>query len=268
MRFVRVCSTMILLAPLAGALAQPVRDAHPDDRADERDQAAQMIHRQLARLETQQQRLETALDQLQSGAPLEEIHRLLSDRGDDAADKPLTDHQRDEFLTLFAELNPELYERWRRMSENNPRLADRMRQKFIQRMRSDPGVRELIGLRQSDPDRFRARLEQLRVGRLALAAARQFVDATVRGDQAAADAARAEVRTSIDRQFTLRLAEQRLLLDQAQQRLARTRDRLSDEEENREARVDEEVRALLRRAMARQEDVAPDRQRQRRRPEP
>ncbi|RMH27064.1 MAG: hypothetical protein D6693_06020 [Planctomycetota bacterium] len=236
-----MCAVGVVVCSLgvARGLAQPAPADAPD-----RARARQMIQRQIEALRSRQARLEDVMARLDAGAPLDEIRRTVTERPDVA----LTDEDREALLTLLAELNPELHERWRRLSEQNPAMAERLRSRILERMSRDRGLRELLRLRDEDPERFRLRLEQVKLGQRATAAARRFVDATVNND-GDADRIRAEVRDLVSRQVELRLQEQRRLYEQAEARLGEARHRLAQQEERREALVDEEVASLLRRAM-------------------
>ncbi len=230
----------------ASRLSQPGEPApRPGQRAGEDRAAVQArLQRRLEETRKAEERIARALEQLEAGAPVEEVRGIAEGpwrgrRGPDGRpDGPPPDGpppgrpppggpppdgrppegpaDRPALMAFLREHAPEIADRLEGMRSRNPEEFERVMSRMGARVREvmaerDPGLRE-------------ARLDEFRHGPKVFEASRRLVDLIRAGaPEEQIDAARAQVRALLGEQFDLRLERHRAEIGALEERLTRIR---------------------------------------------
>lgn len=252
----------------AVAISAPPAPSPPSQSdGNERDRMRFFLERRLNALEADRAEVIAAIDDLNAGASLEDVRASLEERAP-GGDEPLNEAQRQELrqraAQILEETNPELFQRWQDLQERDPERAEMLRDRMVERLMNDGPMRELVDLLDRDPEQFQIRAAQFALERQAWGAARRYTESMKQDDEAAATAARDELRGILQEQFEKRIEEQRMSLDDAETRLEQMKARLDDQITRRDALVDARLEDMLERAA----NWQPRRDRSRRPPAP
>lgn len=251
-RMIVSVAMLLALGALAtvGATAQP----EPTDHSNlgmERDRARLFLQRRIEALEREQADLRSAIESIDAGAPLEDIRERMAEAERRGRDIELTPELRERALRVFEATSPELFRRWRELNERDPERAAQMRERIVHRIQDEGPLREMLSLLDRDPELFQLRARQFGLERRAYFTARRFVEATARGDDAEAAAAREEIRVLLNEQLDHRFAEQRKAMREAESRLQDMRKRLEEQSHRRDELIERRVEEIIRRVMRR-----------------
>jgi hypothetical protein len=294
----RAAGALALCAALAGALAaaqpastsppspstQPAPAAQPakpgpDDKPIARDALRARLQRRLDDSRRSQQRLEQALERLDSGtAPAEVLSDLdsfghtggrersgaardrsgapdhqpgagghdgpPSSRGDHRrADAPAPAAQapsRDQILAFLDEHAPRLAQRLRRSMSDNPPQADGLFQRF------SPRIGEIIQLREQDPVEFTIRVDEFKGGIALFDAAGHLREAFRTGaDSAAIEKESSAVRALVAQQFDYKIRRHQHEIDSLQERMTKLRTDLDAQLKDRDAAIDKQAQHII-----------------------
>lgn len=225
----RIVTALLGLAVGVGALAQPEEPRFSPERLRER------LEGRLADLEEERARIEGAIAKLDEGAGgMEVMRELRPDRmdgppewegpergpGDGARDgAPLTEAEKERVRAFIEEQNPQMAARLRELRETRPELAERLLE------RATPRIRELMRLREENPELFGLRTRSMRLGlelREAAMTAHRLIDAEGEAS-ASALAAMAEVERLVRERAEVEVSVRRAELDALERRLERLR---------------------------------------------
>jgi hypothetical protein len=247
-------------AALGAGPVQPPPEP-PLMEVDERAALRERLERRLGETNRARERLESALRRLEEGAPLESVRAETVPWGErrggpgepgrrrgagphGPAPGPAEGPESDRRLVLgFLErFNPEGLERMKAVIRDDPEGARR----WIVRLA--PRVRELMA--EKDDQLRELRIEEFRNGQALLGAARVLA-AAHRGpepDEVKAEAARAELREALGRQFDLRMKIREREIAVLEERIRQLRAELEDQAGSREAFVEEKLGEIRRAA--------------------
>ncbi len=226
------------------AIAQPPRTTE----GMERERTRMYLVRRLELLEHEQATLQSALQQLHDGAPLDEIREQLKGADEAPEEFEMTPELRERALRVFEATSPEFYERWVELQKDDPERAAQIRERILNRIESDGPLREMMQLLEHDPELFELRAQQFALERKAHMAARRLVEASKRGEESDAAAARTELHQLLGEQLDLRFSEQRMAMKDAEDRLRGMEGRLAEQTENRDELINRRVEELIHRA--------------------
>lgn len=154
--------------------------------------------------------------------------------------KPLSTEERIEIRGLLDREHPELAKLVDSIAGKSELLADRTIDGLGARLR------DLRDLREKDRPMFDLRVEEVRGALELMRAARMFADASRAGKPDEIQAAEAELRERMSKQFDQRSKIQQHQIDQLDKRVARMRNDLDGVRTKREQVIDEKVAALKR----------------------
>ena len=262
----------VLAAAVAGAGAQPPRPdqgAPPPGAARETDPAAMRarLERWLEETRHREETIQAALKRLDEGASPEDVQRGMvagirpNRQGErsggvprdgatararhdgqgphDGPSGPADPHARpgadaDQVLIFIEKHNPELAGRLATMRRDNPDSADRI----IGRLA--PHIREVLAER--DDQTRELRIDQLKNGWEVMGAAGRLRDAVKAGDSAAREQGVARLRELFGQGFDLRVRLHEREIVVLEQRLAKLRQELSDQRNDRETFITDQLR--------------------------
>lgn len=260
-----ILATCVVAVAVSAPPQPPVPRSQSD--GDERDRMRFFLERRLNALEADRAEIIAAIDDLNAGAPIDDVRAAL-EASPPGRDEPMDEAKREELrqraAQILEETNPELFQRWQDLQERDPERAEMLRERMVERLMNDGPMRELVDLLDRDPEQFKIRAAQFALERQAWGAARRYTESMKQDDEAAATAARDELRSILQEQFEKRIDEQRMSLEDAEARLEQMKARLDDQITRRDELVDARIEVMLERAA----NWQPRRDRPRRSPAP
>ncbi|MCE7975371.1 MAG: hypothetical protein DYG92_13775 [Leptolyngbya sp. PLA1] len=258
------------LAERAPREVQP-REGQPREAATAR------LQRRLEEAQRQQARLAAAIKRLEAGEPVEDVMRDLDagrpgqddrgarpwrdgmgpeSRGPERQDRPgppgagrppegPAGPEAEEVRAFIQQRFPEIWRRFEDLRKGNPEVAERHFGRFL------PKVREAMALRESDPEMFEMRVEEIRGGIDAMVCVREYREALSlpEGDTARSDRlarAEADLRRVLGEQFDLRLRLQEHELRMLSSRVESLRKEIEEKRGERDAAVTDMLERISR----------------------
>jgi len=255
------------------------REAQPRD-GQPREAATARLQRRLEDAERQRARLADAIKRIDAGEPADEVMRELDaarlgpdDRGPrpwrdgmgldqraperpDRADRPgppgagrPTEGQAgpdaEEVRAFIQQSFPELWRRFEELRRGSPEIAERHFGRFL------PKVREAMELRESDPEMFEMRVEEIRGGIDAMVCVREYREALSlpEGDTARSERlakAQGDLRRVLGEQFDLRLKLQEHELRMLSARMDSLRKEIEQKRGERDSAVNDMLERISR----------------------
>lgn len=228
---------------------QPQREGRPDQESNPRVLRArlQMRLEETRRLEA---RLQEAIARLDKGeganAVLKDVENMQPGRGEPRPDfkesqKPLSTQERDELFSFLKEHMPRAADRLK-PGADHAEVTDRVLSRFA------PRIREMLGLKTSDPKLFALRVDEMRATFDVLASTRDLGTAVRENKSDAEAAAITSIKDAVARRFDAQLAAQRLELESLGGRMESLKAEIDRRSANRDAAVAEESAKTIERA--------------------
>ena len=155
----------------------------------------------------------------------------------------LSTDEREKLFAFVQEQMPAAAKRLSADSVKDPEVRTRVLTRFA------PKIRDVIGLRTSDPKLFSLRVDEMRAGFEVFTGARDLSEA-VHAKKAETETAiiEAAIKEAIGRRFDAQLAAQRLELESLGERVEHLKAEIDRKSSNRDASVNEEAAKLIERA--------------------
>lgn len=238
------------------ALAQPERGGPPDEnRRQMRERIAERLQEsgadravmkrrlreEVERTKRTQERMERAIAELDEGAEPREVVRMLRETREERPwSREVSDDDRARALGFLREHAPQMAERLGAVIESGGAMGDRM----VARIASE--LREVDHARARDPEIGAARERALVTGLALRMTHERYRESKRRGDEEAAEKARAELRDLIGTQFDLEARMRGFEIERLRDRVERLQTELDEHAAKRDDVIDKHLERLVR----------------------